>query len=73
MPIKTIEVYVERLPALIAQYQLTMADAVSVPHMKESDRRRTLRSWAAMSKKHDQSHVAPRGVLRLIGIAVKSV
>lgn len=73
MPIAAIEVYMERLPTVIAQYKLAMADAVSVPHMKDSDRRKTLRSWTSVSQKYAQARVAPRGALKLMGIAIKSV
>ena len=45
MPMAAIWAYLERLPALLAAERLEMAAVVSLPHLRDRDRRAVLRRW----------------------------
>ena len=45
MPLAAINAYLERLPARRAELQMTLADVVALPHMREAGRRRVLDTW----------------------------
>jgi hypothetical protein len=71
MPFAAIESYLERLPARQAEMKLLLADVVSVPHMKEHNRRSALNQWMRNAKARAQAvRPATPGVLKLMGIGV---
>jgi len=74
MPMAAMEAYLERIPARQAELKLALADAVSLPHMKKNDRERSVREWerAANVDSEQTARVAPRGLLKLMGIGVRS-
>lgn len=72
MPTMALEAYVVHLPARMAELKLTIADAVSVPHMKESQRKSTLNAWERDARENQPLVRAPTSAgLRLLGIGVK--
>lgn len=72
MPSMTLEAYVVHLPARMAELKLTIADAVSVPHMKDSQRKSTLNAWEREARENQPVVRAPtRAGLRMLGIGVK--
>ena len=71
MPMASITAYNERLPGLIAQWKLGMADAANIPHMKPRDRRSTLRSWQRAVEATGAPRVPTKGALKMLGIGVK--
>lgn len=76
MPMAAIAVYLDHLPARLAEMKLSVADAASIPHMKESARRSTQKAWMreieALSGRTMSQVVAPAR-LKLAGIGVRFV
>jgi hypothetical protein len=71
MPMAAIQVYLERLPGLLAEWQLRTAEVASIPHLERNDRVRMLRSW---SKEIDVHKVAkPISKKSLIGLGIAVV
>lgn len=75
MPMTAIEAYWERLPARMAELKLVMSEAVSVPYMERGDRENKLEAWerAANLYTPEKVQVAPRGLLRIMGVGVRRV
>lgn len=74
MPMTTISAYVERLPARMAEWKLGMADAASIPHMKESARTSTLRDWLReASPEREGAEVVSPARLKMLGVGVRYV
>jgi len=73
MPIASIEAYLKRLDARMAEMKLVMADAISLPHMKKNDQTRTVKQWekTASAQSKPASKPASPAVLRLMGIGVE--
>jgi hypothetical protein len=69
MPIASIQAYLERLPARIAEMKLAMAEAVSVPHLEADERRDLLESWQEQAHLREmEAEVVSPAVLRMMGI-----
>jgi len=55
MPMAAIGVYMERLPARMAELKLAMADAASIPHMDKNARRSTVHEWERAANQDRES------------------
>lgn len=76
MPMAAIAAYLEHLPARLAEMKLSIADAASIPHMKESARRFTQKAWMREIEAHSgiaMSQVVSPARLKLAGIGVRFV
>lgn len=76
MPMAAIAVYLEHLPARMAEFKLALSDAASIPHMKESARRSAQRAWMREIERQSgrpMSQVVTPARLRLAGIGVRFV
>jgi len=71
MPLSAINAYIERIPAVLAERRLVVADGASVPWMQDPER--VLRSWFDMAYGEVAAKPATPGELMLLGIAVKRV
>lgn len=72
MPMAMITAYIERLPAVKAEYSLMMSEPISLPHLKTGDRRRVIEQLRDRARGPVKAVVkAPSpGTLALIGIKV---
>ena len=75
MPMASLEVYLDRLPTRYAELKLVLADVVSLPHMKESNRRTTLNGWERAINMVISKISKPisKARLKLMGIGVNMV
>ena len=75
MPFASIDSYVQQLSARQAELKILIVDAVSVPHMKEHDRRRAINGMtrAANIREKVKARRATPAMLKLMGIGVKHV
>lgn len=75
MPMASLQSYLERLPARLAELKMVLADVVSLPHMKESHRRSTMNGWerALQMSIPVISRPVSKARLNLIGIGVRMV
>jgi hypothetical protein len=74
MPMSAIQAYLEKLPARLAEAKLVMSEAVSLPHLKEEDRRDLLETWREQADLRDvEAEIASPAVLKLMGIGVVNV
>lgn len=72
MPLNAIGSYLEKLPIRIIELKMAIADAASVPHMKEKARKSITREWMQMINqgKPPAQTVSPAR-LKLLGLNVK--
>jgi len=74
MPMAAIGAYLERLPARMAELRLAMADAASIPHMKENARNSTMREWIRTANQNrEHAEIVSPVRLKLLGIGVRYV
>ena len=75
MPFAAIDAYLKRLPARQAELKLLLADAVSIPHMKENHRREAQNAWmrTAMVNGGNEAKPASPAILKMMGIGVRYV
>lgn len=75
MPIPSINAYLEKLEVRFAEMKQMMADAASIPHMKEGDRKNTLNHWMKIMNVQSPTKAKPASPARLkmMGIGVRHV
>jgi hypothetical protein len=75
MPSGVIRAYLERLPARLAEWKMAMAEAVSLPYMREGQQRQIIAAWrrAATGGRPVPARPASDEVLRMMGIRVVKV
>lgn len=75
MPFAAIEIYIKQLEARKAELRLMMADVELLPHMKKTDREKTLNGWMKILKMSQMVEAKPAspGRLKLMGIGVRRV
>jgi len=75
MPMASLENYLERLPARMAELKMTLADVVSLPHMKDRSRSSTMSGWMRMLQMTTPMRSKPvsKARLKLMGIGVRMV
>lgn len=73
MPMASLERYMERLPARMAELKMALADVVSLPHMKKGDQRSTMNGWmrALQFATPVRSGPVSRARLKMMGIGVR--
>lgn len=75
MPIPTINAYLDSLNVRITENKQMLADAMSIPHMKEKHRRSTLNAWSKIVNNGAPQNKKPASSARLkmMGIGVRHV
>ena len=69
MPLSAIMVYMERVPAVLAEWRLIAADGALIPHIKRPQR--TMKAWEKLAYGEViQARKATPGILKLMGIGV---
>lgn len=71
MPMIAIQAYMERIPARIAEMKLALSEAVSLPHLKDDERRDLMDAWKEQADIQEmEAEPASPAVLRFMGIGV---
>jgi hypothetical protein len=75
MPVASIEIYMQQLPARLAELSLLLADTTMLPHAKEDARRNALTKWQRVVNMKSQVNAKPASpaVLKMMGIGVEHV
>lgn len=73
MPMASIEAYLEKLPARMAEYKMMMADPIALPHMKKNDQQNMVNSWNRAMSANQPAQVASPARLKMMGIGVRFV
>lgn len=73
MPLASMEAYLNRLDARMAEVKLMMADVVNLPHMKKGDRQAALNQWMSILRMRGnrQARPASKARLKMMGIGVR--
>lgn len=71
MPMASIEAYLDKLPARMAEYKMMMADPIALPHMKKNDQQNMINSWNRAMQVSVPVQVASPARLKMMGIGVK--
>lgn len=71
MPMASIEAYLEKLPARMAEYKMMMADPIALPHMKKNDQQNMVNSWNRAMSANQPAQVASPARLKMMGIGVR--
>lgn len=69
MPMAAINIYLEHIPAVMAERRLVAADGASVPHLENP--RKIVRIWEKLVYGSAEKKKAPPALLKLAGIGVK--
>lgn len=71
MPIAAFQEYLRRLPARQAELKLVLAEAISLPQMKERDHKAAIRRWMREAGVEERAKPATSSVLKLLGIGIR--
>ena len=72
MPQTAVNMYMERLPARLAEWKLGMVQAATIPRMKKEDRRSAVRELENAAYEYQaEKRVVPPAKIKLIGIGVR--
>lgn len=71
MPMASLEIYLDTLPARMAELKMVLADPMSLPHMNQKDQRATLSRWTKELRAVMPAKPAVPAKLRMMGIGVK--
>lgn len=73
MPQAAIRLYLNRLPALQAEFRMLLSEAVIVPHLDAEARRTLLRRWEREAAQFvaDRERSTSVAAIRMMGIGVK--
>ena len=75
MPFASIEAYLSKLDVRMTEVKLMMADVVTLPNMKKSDRQATLNRWMKIVQieSNQRARPASKARLKMMGIGVRYV
>ena len=71
MPMASLEAYLERLPARLAEVKMMLSEPIAVPHLKKGEQSKMMNSWMK-----DAAMGAPKkkpvpAMLNMLGIGVR--
>jgi hypothetical protein len=71
MPFATMQIYLDRLPARIAEMKAEFSQVISLPWMKEKDRHDLLNSWQRKRDPHKKTPPVSPPILKMMGIGIR--
>jgi len=71
MPMASLQAYLERLPARLAEVKMMLVEPITVPHLKKGDQSKMMNGWMKDATISTPAKKPVPAILNMMGIGVR--